>query len=382
MDLSGSSSPLRSLERRPSTESLALIHVFALLSFIPCIRGGSSFSSIFSFGDSLADTGNLYFSSQPPTSFHCFFPPNGQTYFGRPTGRCSDGRLIIDFIAESLGLPFVKPYLGIKNGQFDDWKIEEGVNFAVVGATALDADFFKEKGIHNVPTNDSLRIQLGWYKDLLPSLCNSSSSCKNVLGKSLFLIGEIGGNDFTYPFALGKSLTEVKTYVAPVINAISSTISELIDMGAQTLMVPGNFPIGCSAFYLTLFQSKDEQDYDGAGCLKWLNKFAEYYNEKLQSELNQLRGLHPHAIIIYADYYNAALPLYLYPTSFGFEGLRACCGSGGPYNCNASALCGAPGAIASDDPSKFISWDGVHLTEAAYRFIAKRLVIGQDVVPK
>lgn len=51
------------------------------------------------------------------------------------------------------------------------------------------------------------------------------AGCKNVLGKSLFLIGEIGGNDFTYPFALGKSLTEVKTYVAPVINAISSTIS-------------------------------------------------------------------------------------------------------------------------------------------------------------
>ncbi|XP_028766498.1 GDSL esterase/lipase At1g31550-like [Neltuma alba] len=381
MDSSDSSSSLRSLQRRPSAEALAL-HVFALLFFIPSITGRSSYTSIFSFGDSIADTGNLYFSSQPPISCHCFFPPNGLTYFRRPTGRCSDGRLIIDFIAESLGLPLVKPYLGIKNGQFSDWKIEEGANFAVVGSTALDADFFEEKGIHNVPTNDSLRIQFGWFKDLLPSLCNSSSSCKNILGKSLFLVGEIGGNDFNYPFALRKSLTEIKTYVAPVINAISSTISELIDIGAQTLMVPGNFPIGCNAFFLTFYQSENEKDYDEAGCLKWLNEFAEYYNEKLQSELNQLRGLHPHANIIFADYYNAALPLYLSPTSFGFTGLRACCGSGGPYNYNASALCGDPGALACEDPSKFISWDGLHLTEAAYRFIAKRLVIGQVAVPK
>ena len=55
--------------------------------------------------------------------------------------------------------------------------------------------------------------------------------------------------------------------------------------------------------------------YDQFGCLKWLNEFGEYYNHKLQSELDKLRVFHPRANIIYADYYNAALPLYRDPTN-------------------------------------------------------------------
>ncbi|KAF7827512.1 GDSL esterase/lipase [Senna tora] len=130
-------------------------------------------------------------------------------------------------VAESLGIPLVKPYLGIKNGEVKNWKTEEGVNFAVIGSTALDVDFFEEKGIHNVPFNDSLRIQLGWFKELLPSLCSSSSSsrCKKVLRNSLFLVGEIGGNDFNYLLFLRKSLADFETYVPFVINAISSAVS-------------------------------------------------------------------------------------------------------------------------------------------------------------
>lgn len=55
------------------------------------------YTSIFSFGDSLADTGNMLLSGALP------FPsisnlPYGMTYFHHPTGRCSDGRLIADFI--------------------------------------------------------------------------------------------------------------------------------------------------------------------------------------------------------------------------------------------------------------------------------------------
>ncbi|MCI28812.1 GDSL esterase/lipase, partial [Trifolium medium] len=56
-----------------------------------------SYSSIFSFGDSMSDTGNFYFSPQHPPHY-CLFPPYGQTYFHHPFARCSDGRLIIDFI--------------------------------------------------------------------------------------------------------------------------------------------------------------------------------------------------------------------------------------------------------------------------------------------
>jgi hypothetical protein len=60
---------------------------------------GRRYDSIFSFGDSYTDTGNN------PVAFAWYDvtdpvmrPPYGSTFFGRPTGRCCDGRLVIDFI--------------------------------------------------------------------------------------------------------------------------------------------------------------------------------------------------------------------------------------------------------------------------------------------
>lgn len=52
------------------------------------------FPAIFNFGASNADTGGLaasFFVAAPKS-------PNGETYFHRPAGRFSDGRLIIDFL--------------------------------------------------------------------------------------------------------------------------------------------------------------------------------------------------------------------------------------------------------------------------------------------
>ena len=46
------------------------------------------------------------------------------------------------------------------------------------------------------------------------------------------------------------------------------------------------------------------------------------------------------------------------------EILKRCC-----ENCPSSKVC--------SNPSKYIIWDGVHYTEAAYKLIAKGLVEGQ-----
>jgi len=65
----------------------------------------------------------------------------------------------------------------------------------------------------------------------------------------------------------------------------------------------------------------------------------------------------------------------------GFSGLKACCGIGGPYNFNASVICGDPSVIACDDPSKYIGWDGMHLTEAAYKLITQAIIKGPYSLP-
>lgn len=55
-------------------------------------RSSCHIPAIFNFGDSNSDTGSS------SAAFARVRPPNGITFFGKPSGRVSDGRLIIDFI--------------------------------------------------------------------------------------------------------------------------------------------------------------------------------------------------------------------------------------------------------------------------------------------
>ncbi|URE08646.1 lipid catabolic process [Musa troglodytarum] len=273
------------------------------------------YSAIFSFGDSLADTGNRLHS-------HRFDPvgrfPYGETFFHHPTGRYSDGRVMLDFIAQAIGLPMVRPYLA---GTRDGEDFRYGANFAVGGATALDNEFFRSKGMEVSWTNDSLSVQLEWFKHLLPSLC--STNCRDLMGESLFSVGEIGGNDYNHAFFQGRGVDEIKTFVPGVVSAIGSAIEELIKLGARTMIVPGNFPIGCVAVYLTMFQSDRREDYEsGTGCIEWLNQFSMYHNRLLLDELSQLRRRYPQATIIYANYYEAAMAIVRSPREYAWTKCR------------------------------------------------------------
>ncbi|KAL8108158.1 GDSL esterase/lipase At1g28570-like [Apium graveolens] len=363
------------------------INLIILIAVAPILRIACElsscepgFKSIISFGDSLADTGNKLRLSNINNPTVAALPPYGQTYFHAQTGRCSDGRLIIDFLAQYLGLPLVTPYIGSKISSFDG-----GVNFAVAGATALDQPFFEERGVYIPVWNGSLWTQLSWFKDLLPSLCQTISDCDELFQRSLFVVGEIGGNDYNHALLAGVSMEVVETFVSPVVDAIVSTVNELLDMGAMTLVVPGNFPIGCSAAYLTTFMTNATiKDYDPqTGCLNWLNDFAMQHNAVLKTALARIQESHPHANIIYADYYNAAMQLFLSPYKFGFSkgAITACCGGNGPYHYNSTAMCGQPLSTVCEDSSVYVNWDGLHLTEAAYSFIFQDLFQGSHTIP-
>ncbi|KAJ6766976.1 ZINC FINGER FYVE DOMAIN CONTAINING PROTEIN [Salix purpurea] len=338
------------------------------------------YDSIFNFGDSLSDTGNFLLSGAMA------FPvigqlPYGETFFRHATGRCSDGRLVVDFISEASGLPHLPPYLALRKDQLHSF---HGVNFAVAGATALDAKFFYDQSIGKVLwTNDSLSVQLGWFKQLKSSLCTTKQECDNYFKKSLFLVGEIGGNDYNYAYFVGGSIKQLRASVPLVVEAITKATSFLIEEGAVELLVPGNFPIGCSAVYLTLFGSPNKTEYDRNGCLKAYNAFSKNHNYQLKRALDMLRQKYPHARIIYADYYGAAMRFIHAPRHHGFTGgtLTACCGGGGPYNFNNSARCGHIGSRACSNPSSHANWDGIHLTEAAYRYVAMGLVNGTFTTP-
>ncbi|XP_044353143.1 GDSL esterase/lipase At2g27360-like [Triticum aestivum] len=263
------------------------------------------YDSIFSFGDSYADTGNNPVVFAANSVFNLVTrPPYGSTFFGHPTGRNSDGRLIIDFIAQRLGLPLVPPSLA-HNGSF-----RQGANFAVGGATALDAAFFHDGSDpgNKFPLNTSLGVQLQWLEALKPSLCRTTQECEAFFGRSLFFVGEFGVNDYHFSFPT-KSLQEITSSVPDVIRTISMAIEEALE---------------------------------------------------------KLRGRHPDAMIVYADLFGPIMDMVESPRKYGFEEdvLTNCCGRPG------ALICGDEGANLCEKPAARLFWDVAHLTEAAYRYIA------------
>lgn len=163
----------------------------------------------------------------------------------------------MDSAAEAFDLPsYLPPYLGVANGSHVR---NNGVNFAVAGATALDPEFFYAQNIGwTLWTNSSLNVQLGWFKKYKSSLCHTkhgeplyyelitkatiilcrrrfiflfhrisflSSDCEEHFKKTLFLVGEIGGNDYNFQFLAGATIDQIRPIVPLVVGAIVNATS-------------------------------------------------------------------------------------------------------------------------------------------------------------
>ncbi|KAG6420745.1 hypothetical protein SASPL_117283 [Salvia splendens] len=278
---------------------------------------------IYNIGDSISDTGNLI--REIGLATFCARPPYGESFFKKPTGRCSNGLLMIDFMALDAGVPLLPPY---KNSGAD---FRHGVNFAVAGSTALP--------------------------------------CKKM-ENAVFMFGTIGGNDYNYAFFEGKPIEEVRSMVPQVVNTIMLGVKKVMSYGATKVVVPGNMPIGCLPVYKTQFLTNISAAYDESLCLKQMNDFAKYHNQQLQQAIHDLQQQNPNATVVYADYYNAYQFLLEHSKSHGFETERACCGIGGKYNYDMPRMCGNDGVGVCPDPERYVSWDGVHLTQRSYKIMA------------
>ena len=84
---------------RRSIASCILLAVVVLLLGADTGSCASCYKRIFTFGDSIIDTGNFVHSiGRNPSPIK--EPPFGMTFFHHPTGRICDGRVIIDFYGE------------------------------------------------------------------------------------------------------------------------------------------------------------------------------------------------------------------------------------------------------------------------------------------
>ncbi|CAD6243706.1 unnamed protein product [Miscanthus lutarioriparius] len=340
-------------------------------------------TAIYNFGDSLSDTGNLLREGDTGMLQHTTGLPYGSA-IGGATGRCSDGYLMIDYLAKDLGLPLLNPYLE------EGADFSHGVNFAVAGATALDAAALARRGVAVPHTNSSLGVQLQRFKDFMSANTRSPQEIGEKLASSLVMVGEIGGNDYNYAFSANKpaagdarniynlgrmatGVAEAMALVPDVVRSVTSAARELLDMGATRVVIPGNFPLGCVPSYMAAVNETEPAAYDVNGCLAALNLFAQMHNVLLQQGIRELRRSYTSATISYADYFYAYVRMRM-PARRGWTRGR------GPRR--AAVLAAAPttstwtgcaarqarreySASVCARPDERISWDGVHLTQHA-----------------
>ncbi|KAH9624779.1 hypothetical protein KSS87_014790 [Heliosperma pusillum] len=191
---------------------------------------------------------------------------------------------------------------------------------------------------------------------------------------ALYMI-DIGQNDLADSFSKNLSYTEVVNRIPLVIAQIRNALKALYDHGGRKFWVHNTGPLGCLPQKLWLMENK-EGDVDASGCISSYNSAAQLFNTALlhlcQEMTSQLVG----ATIVHVDIYSIKYDIISNASKYGFSSpLMACCGAGGPpYNYNIKMTCGNPGSEPCNNGSQFVSWDGIHYTEAANAIVAKRIL--------
>ncbi|KAI3980795.1 hypothetical protein MKX01_025360 [Papaver californicum] len=327
---------------------------------------------LINFGDSNSDTGGVPAGTGLPIGL-----PHGITFFHRGTGRLGNGRLIIDFLCESLKLRLLSPYLDSLEPNF-----KSGVNFAVTGAMtlpqfvpfALDVQVrqfvrFKNRSLELIAQGSKVLIDEHGYRnalymidigqnDLLVTLYASNLTSKPVLEK------------------IPLFLTEIKL-------AIQVELHNLYQYGARKFWIHNTGPLGCAPKELALHPHNDA-DLDRIGCFKVHNDLAKAFNKGLKAICEELRSTYKDATIVYVDIYTIKYELFAKYKSYGFtKPHKACCGYGGdPNNYNVKATCGQPGYTICENVSQSIVWDGVHYTEAANQVVASQILSTKFSIPQ
>ncbi|BBG97617.1 GDSL-like Lipase/Acylhydrolase superfamily protein, partial [Prunus dulcis] len=346
---------------------MAMVATLSCLSHSKC-----EFEAIFNFGDSNSDTGGFW------AAFPAQSGPYGMTYFKRPVGRATDGRLILDFLAQALGLPFISPYLQSIGSDY-----RHGANYATLASTVLlpNTSLFVT-GISPF----SLAIQLNQMKAFKTQVEEHSWDQQeskrlpswDIFGKSLYTF-YIGQNDFTSNLA-AIGVGGVKQYLPQVVSQIAGTIKELYALGGRAFLVLNLAPVGC---YPSFLVGLPPSELDAFGCSISYNNAVVDYNNMLKETLRQTRGSLTNASLIYVDTSSVLLELFRHPTSHVWY-QSMLWAWGGAHNFDPRVFCGNTKVIngrtvtatACSDPYNYVSWDGVHATEAANKLVTWAILNG------
>ncbi|KAB1205656.1 GDSL esterase/lipase 6 [Morella rubra] len=331
-----------------------------LLSTLQVLAFSAENIGIFTFGDSIFDAGNNHFNQK--IGAQADFPPYGSSYFPYPTGRFTNGRTVVDFICEYLGIDFQQPYLEayltVANGTLHSYP-SNGINFASAGSGVL-SETNKFEGAM------SLELQLRQFR----SLVLEGQIDRDLIRNSLFFL-EAGSNDIFNYFMTNSSQTP-KAYVQTMLYEMQSIVDDLYLLGARRIALFSLGPVGCVPARAMLSETTPQRT-----CFEPMNVMAKRYNHGLHKLVESKNRRYPGAVLTYGDVFNIVHHIRLHPEKYGFFDVNdACCGSGilrGELQCGRGSI-----YQVCDNPDEFMFWDFFHPTEHTYRILASELWSGSS----
>ncbi|KAL4334283.1 hypothetical protein GQ457_07G022120 [Hibiscus cannabinus] len=359
--------------------SVSVLFVSTLMVLMMPASGSSrgsircSFPAIYNFGDSNSDTGacNAAVFEIPP--------PYGETFFKQPSGRASDGRLVIDFIAEKLGLPYLNAYLDSIGTSF-----RHGANFAAGGSCIQPKCGYGpfnlatqvSQFIHFKARATALYSQLRLNRKISPDKIDLPRP--DDFSQAIYTL-DIGHNDLAYGYLQHRPEAKIRASVPRMLNLFSQAVHLLYGEGARVFWIHNMDPIGCLPFSVMIYQPK-AHDLDRYGCVIPQNEMVKNFNRQLKDRVSQLRTQLPSAAFTYVDVYSVKYALITDAERQGFvDPLTFCCGSYGSHGHHVDCGKKVNGTVYGSScghPWRYISWDGIHFTEAANSWVANRILNG------
>ncbi|GJY70299.1 GDSL esterase/lipase-like protein, partial [Tanacetum coccineum] len=268
---------------------------------------------------------------------------------------------------EYIGLPYVSAYLDTINADY-----RHGANFATSGSTIRSANSFISLGS---TSPFYLQIQTTQYTQFKTRIIDLWSSRHPKADKShiqepadfskaLFTV-DIGQNDLILGF-FTLSKKKQRAAIPDIIDEFA--ISVKVQLFHDTVIVANKNP---KPGYLDRF-----------GCIKYQNNLAMEFNKKLKTRVIKLRSELTEAAITYVDIYTAKYKLISNTKEYGFnDPLKVCCEF---HVDDVHIFCGNSVTVngttvlsdACTNPETYVSWDGIHMTEAANLWVANHVLNG------
>ncbi|MQM13990.1 hypothetical protein Taro_046916 [Colocasia esculenta] len=343
--------------------------------------GQSVVPAMYVFGDSLADVGNNNYL--PLSLLKANFPHNGVDYPGhKATGRFSNGKNAVDFLAEKLGLQSPPPYLSLLSGSNAADAFLKGVSFASGGAgisntinkvmtmdrkTSEIFELIEGKNDQCLTFDDQIGLFSKVYGALVQKL--GSVATQEHLSHSIVTV-VIGSNDLLGYFQSDPSqrAKPPQQFVDSLLFTLRDQLRRIYNLGARKIVFVGTGPIGCCPALRRRNATR--------GCTAEANYGSVLFNDGANSLLKGMKSELGDMTYSFFDSYTALLEYIQKPATYGFADVQsACCGGLGSLNTKVPCL---PIAVYCSNRRDHVFWDLYHPTEAASRLSTDTLFDGSQ----